>query len=93
MKQLFQLRVLTAAVCLAATGATMAAPELMHSRSPADQRIDTPTPSLTAKDVLYGHTGKWLAGVVSTDWESDYDEMDIRIADDFTVETEPGTSR
>src|SRR5689334_8660427 len=86
MKNLFQVRILTAAVLLAATGATMAAPELMQTRSAADQRIETPTPSLTtAKEVLYGHTGKWLAGVVSTDWDSDYDEMDIRIADDFTV--------
>jgi hypothetical protein len=85
MKTLFRLRMLTAAVCLAATGTTMAATELMQTRSAADQRVETPTPSMTAKEVLYGHTGKWLAGVVSTDWDSDYDEMDIRIADDFTV--------
>lgn len=85
MSNLFQLRILTAAVFLAATGAAMAAPELMQNRSAADQRIEAPTLSLTAKDVLYGHTGQWLAGVVSTDWDSDYDEMDIRIADDFTV--------
>ena len=85
MKSLFRLRIWTAAVCLAATGASMAAPELVQSRSAPDQRSETPTPSLTGKDVLYGHTGQWLAGVVSTDWDSDYDEMDIRIADDFTV--------
>jgi hypothetical protein len=85
MTNLFQLRVLTSAVCMAAMGATMAAPELMQTRSAADERIEAPTPSPTAKDVLYGHTGQWLAGVVSTDWDSGYDEMDIRIADDFTV--------
>lgn len=85
MKNLFQVRILTAAVLLAATGATMAAPALMQTRPAADQRVETPIPSLTAKDVLYGHTGQWKAGVVSTDWDSDYDEMDIRIADDFIV--------
>ena len=85
MTNLFQLRVLTSAVCLAAMGAAMAAPELMQTRSAADERIEAPTPSPTAKDVLYGHTGQWLAGVVSTDWDSGYDEMDIRIADDFIV--------
>ncbi|MEK8034018.1 choice-of-anchor R domain-containing protein [Ideonella sp. DXS29W] len=85
MKNLFQLRVLTAAVCLAATGATMAAPELMRARSAADPSIETMAPSPMAKEVLFGHTGQWLAGVVSTDWDSQYDEMDIRIADDFTV--------
>ena len=70
MKNLFQVRILTAAVLLAAAGATTAAPELMQTRSAADQRIETPTPSPTAKEVLYGHTGQWLAGVVSTDWAS-----------------------
>jgi hypothetical protein len=85
MKSLIQLRTLAAAACFAATGASLAAPELMQLRAETDQRIETPAPSLTAKEVLYSHTGKWLAGVVSTDWDGGYDEMDIRIADDFTV--------
>lgn len=85
MKCFVQLRVLAAAACLVATGAAIAAPAVMQTRSATDQRIETSMPSLTAKEVLYGHTGQWLAGVVSTDWDSGYDEMDIRIADDFTV--------
>lgn len=85
MKCIFRLRTLTAAICLAAMGTAMAAPELMQTRAATDQRVETTVPSLTAKEVLYGHTGQWKAGVVSTDWDSAYDEMDIRIADDFTV--------